>query len=291
MRFLPQMIVRLSFGVALLAHFVESTFHERIILNRKCPKLNRVDLHDATPGDMSDENQFQTHTGEKQPWLEEDEWTQDEIWWHLDCSRIFEGDRSIHNESTWAMMKGIYQGLVGPELSTINPLTLRNGFSFDVEVKQAENKGRGVFAKQKILKGQHVLSTDGQRACFDDGTSYRQFLALLPPDLSCDIMNWAYVTDESKIEKLGDWDYEDDEDVDPANLGLCVELDESALLNSGGWIEGEDANIAWSKELSEADGREFGNDYYALRDIEDGEELLIDYNHFDVPEGWAWFGL
>jgi SET domain-containing protein len=30
---------------------------------------------------------------------------------------------------------------------------------------------------------------------------------------------------------------------------------------------------------------------YALRDIKDGEEILIDYTEFAIADGWSKFGL
>lgn len=90
----------------------------------------------------------------------------------------------------------------------------------------------------------------------------------MPSDLACDVMQWAYV-----------------EHVSETELEIFCDLDDGSLTNSGGWVEGEDANVGCDKEES-CDGTSF-----ALREIGEGEEILCDYDSFVVEDGWEEFGL
>lgn len=49
------------------------------------------------------------------PWLD---YTVAEFWHYLHCDSIMGVARPIHNESTWMVLKGTYQGVVGPALSS-----------------------------------------------------------------------------------------------------------------------------------------------------------------------------
>jgi hypothetical protein len=113
-------------------------------------------------------------------------YTNDDLWtYYLDCDSL-EGDRPVHNESIWMLLRGVYQGIVGPARSSIlQPLSTNNGFAVDFLVKQSEGKGRGVFAAQDIAKGQLVYSAAPQMAKFHHGFHYRKFLQAIPRDLAC----------------------------------------------------------------------------------------------------------
>ena len=208
----------------------------------------------------------------------EDLWhglTEDDIWNKtLHCDQYYhaDADRPIHNESTWMMLRGVYQGVVGPHVSSIaQPLSTTNGFFVDYQVKHSPGRGRGVFAAQDIHKGQLVYTETMQKATFSTGHNYRRFLQSLPPDLACDVMEWAYV-----------------QQVDQG-LIICVDLDEGALLNDG---RKQETNIGCDPEAAaKLNGHVCGVSDFALRDIQKGEELLVAYDDFDAPDGWSSFGL
>merc|ERR1740124_1215878 len=102
-------------------------------------------------------------------------WTVNEFWSELDCETIFEEDaRPIHNESTWMLLRGIYHGIVGPEQSSITPITHESGFGYKTRVQQNE-KGRSVFADEDIAEGELIWYTRNT-ARFRTGDSYRNFL-------------------------------------------------------------------------------------------------------------------
>ena len=53
-----------------------------------------------------------------------------------------------------------------------------------------------------------------------------------------------------------------------------------ALIESGG-----------DKEAAKQERGGCKQNYFALRDINVGEEILLDYGDFAIAHGWEWFGL
>lgn len=200
--------------------------------------------------------------------------TDEQIWDEiLNCDQYFKGNRPIHNESVWMMLRGVYQGIVGPEGSSIQqPLSTEHGFSVDVIVDYSPGKGRGVFANQDIRKGQLVYSEWKQKAQFATGKDFRRFLQSIPEDLACDVLEWAYV-----------------ENINGKNLTICLDVDEGALLNNGG--KRSETNIGCDEEAAKKLNMDCELHDFALRDIRKGEELLCDYADFDEPDGWREFGM
>lgn len=209
----------------------------------------------------------------------ESDWTSDDIWLHLDCDGIFETTRPIHSNETWVMLRNTYRNLVGPEASSISPSDETNGFKVPYKALIAPgNKGRGVFAAAPIKKGSLVwTSHKHQSAQFHDGDAYRQFLGALPADLACDVIQWAYV-----------------EDLGTANfpkLTICVDLDEGTLVNTQWYDTDPENNIGCVLEQSDKYPGGCKENLFALRDIDAGEEFLVDYGDFAIEEGWKEFGL
>lgn len=110
-------------------------------------------------------------------------YTVDDIWDEFDCETIVQ-HRPVHNDSTWMMLRKVYQGVVGPSQSSI-PLSPRHGFAVNFVVQQSEGKGRGVFVTQAVQKGQLVYTGTPQTAEFTKGFLYRQYLQSIPQDLAC----------------------------------------------------------------------------------------------------------
>jgi len=82
------------------------------------------------------------------------------------------------------------------------------------------------------------------------------------------------------------WAYVADLTVDGLTIG--VELDEGSLFNDGGTTDG---NVGCDEEAAQHFPHGCDMNYFALRDIRAGEELLCIYSDFDVPDGWGLFGL
>lgn len=314
----------------LLAHIPDSgatvfyTLGKEPIVNRAGPKCPWLDDENEAFDFVHLSHRLAGYTkAPKCPWYnegvieeeEDDEWIMSDTWWEDDWSRddlksywncasyMRDTVLPIHNETAWWSLRQIYRDIVGVERSTIEPLSHESGFFRRVELKHFEGKGRGVVAKERIEKGQLVWS-DRQTACFQDGSLYRKFLASVSPEMACEIMAWAYLVDQTKLELLGKWDFESDDDFweyDISRTFMCVDLDEGSLINTGNVGESNhedeevdaDVNIHLTFDRTGIDPNLWSLPliWYAARDIEEGEEILADYADFDIDEGWVWFGL
>lgn len=212
--------------------------------------------------------------------------TRADFWEGFECDALFREPRPIHNASTWAFLRGIYLGVVGSE-STLqdSPYSL-HGFQKSVIVKQSPGKGRGVFANEFIAKGELIWIT-AQEARFHSGEVYRRFLASVPDDLVCDVMQLTYIqeTDESLLEGYPELYSE---------KMIAVDLDEGGLVNADWETNGDAQNIGYYRDLENADeeGPWFSSTqhYVALTDIQPGEELISSYDEVSEEE-WRDFGI
>lgn len=192
-----------------------------------------------------------------------------DMWHKLNCEDIFQNVRPIHSTSTWNKARDLYRSIVGKNIRgdfDDKP----DGFSVPVEAKQSPPKGRGIFAARDIAAGDLIWSTK-KTARFQDGPSYRKFIFGLEVGFACDVLQWAYVQD------IGDGDYR-----------VSVDLDEGCFCNNGGEDE---ANKGCDEEAAEKVEGGCKENYFALRDIKAGEELLCSYGEFAVSNGWSKFGL
>jgi len=198
-------------------------------------------------------------------------WSVNKIWYNLGCPHIFSTERPIHSQQKWKQAIDIFHAIVGD--GHLDPL--KNGFSVGIEAKQTEGKGRGIYATHPIKNGELVWSSK-RTAMFDDGDDYRHFLSVLDVDFACDVLQWAYVQDVSDSDEHQE-------------LQISVDLDEGCFCNDGG--DGEPSSVGCDED--EAVNFEGGcrSNYFALRDIEAGEELLCNYDEFALPDGWKEFGL
>jgi SET domain len=208
-----------------------------------------------------------------------DDMNVNELWYYFGCDEIFEEPRPVHTLKDWLGMRDAYQAAVGLRRSSLTVST-GHGFSVDVEATQADEKGRGVFAVSPIKKGALVWSTK-MTARFGRGSDYRRFLASIRDDLACDVLQWAYV---QSLEF---------EDSETTKAFISVDLDDGSFINSYNLEEHEEGgpNIGCDPEVAKEFPGACKQNYFALRDIEEGEELLLDYSEFAIQEGWQWFGL
>lgn len=206
----------------------------------------------------------------------------DELWFFFGCDEIFEEPRPIHSLYDWMGMRDAYQAAVGLKRSSL-VVSSGHGFNVDVEASQADDKGRGVFAVSPIKKGELVWSTK-MTARFDKGSDYRHFLASIRDDLACDVLQWAYV---QSLEF---------EASETTKAFVSVDLDEGSFINSYNLSDDDEeddvgSNIGCDPEAAKSHAGGCKQNYFALRDIEADEELLLDYGDFAISEGWQWFGL
>jgi hypothetical protein len=273
--------------------------------------------------------------------------TIDDMWYRaFDCVSTFRTARPIHNESTWTFLRGVYLGVMmtasveeqasqhgngngtgagtgtdaqrrrggnqlhcdhGPTINLVAPLG--SGFRKAVQAKQTDDgKGRGVYAAERIRRGELVWTSTSATARFPSGALYRQFLAIIPSDLACDVLQWAYVQDVAPFRDDDDDDQtttakQDSSDPQSPTLRVSVDLDEGSYMNG----EDYDPNVGCLPVIGDEEDENDGDvkssspptkipfhcqqNFYALREIHVGEELLCSYGDFAHSDGWAEFGL
>jgi len=162
--------------------------------------------------------------------------------------------------------------IVGEEESTIS-LERDNGLVAPYEIKHTADKGRAVFATSKIKAGEPVWYPV-QHAVFRKKEDFRTFLSALSFDLACDVLMWAYAESCDCLYV-----------PTPECYAATLELDEGSFLNT--ISVGQEPNIASNGEFNSTDGSWGFN--FASRDIEPGEELVMDYKTFDEDGELDWF--
>jgi hypothetical protein len=208
------------------------------------------------------------------------DWDNTNMWELLHCDHVFaSGPRPIPTQETWIMMRNAYRRIVEPGRSSILPTDEKNGFHVPYKVDNVnDKKGRGVFATAPIKKGTLVWSSHKrQSARFFDGDSYRQFVAAIPVDLACDIMRFSYVQDFGPPHS--------------PELAICTDLDEGALINDQMYVWDMEANVGCMLRQSYKHPGGCKENFFALRDINAGEELVVNYSFFAMADGWEYFGL
>ena len=206
-----------------------------------------------------------------------------DFWYNLGCTEWFNNERPIYPQSTWEEARAVYKTLAMEENCTL-PDHNNDGFAVQIEARQVQGKGRGVFAKEDIKRGQLVYSST-QTARFDNGPVYRKFLLSLEVGFACDVLQWAYV------QNLNDSD--DNSSKEGEDLWITVDLDEGSFINDGSW---DDDDITGAPNIGLDDAYEevvdnIESNYFALRDVKAGEEVTCSYGDFVVSDGWIYFDL
>jgi len=192
--------------------------------------------------------------------------------WHLlydqsDCDNVLNSSkpRSIYNQTSWEYVRNAYIIAVGIGDSTIeNPISEKTGFHVPVHVGHSQKAGRGVFATDSIKKGTLIYSNSRQRAAFKSGKKYSSFLSSLSDDWICDLLSWCHVSTENL----------DDEN---SSRIICV-LDNGSIVNNA---DGNgDYNLGRLEDLSDLCHGDCSKNFFAIRDIEKGEELRADYSEY-----------
>lgn len=174
------------------------------------------------------------------------------------CYDVVRTQRPLYSRDDFKIMQEAYRRAVDPEDWSISDKRV-HGFHVAFGLRYIPGKGRGVVAAEAVPKGTFVWS-DVQSATFPEPNgqvSFMHFLTLLPPGMACDIMQWAYAyTNEGETI-------------------TAVELDEGAMINNarGG-----------PKNLASVHGG-----YKASRDIEEGEEFIMEYDDFVELDEHFWF--
>lgn len=213
---------------------------------------------------MWDEEEFEEEEENNEVWQSG---TVDDMMDYLECDAQ-EGTtvlNQFYQEDTWNLLQSTYRSVVGKNKSSLGKKVnekYSSGFQVKFQVEKFDDVGRGVVASEFIPKGTLVWTTKNT-ARFSSGKDYRTFLKALPSYLACDVLHWAYTRYDTHRRPL-----------------VCVDLCEGSFVNSGD--DPEEINIGFLPGEHERNSRWSGCDmqFYALRDIQIGEEMRGDYSAF-----------
>jgi hypothetical protein len=197
--------------------------------------------------------------------------------YNCDDASVWPFPRPLYSQDMWMRLRKAYVDIVGSTKSSIGTEALvEDGFLLSVEVKQAPGKGRGLFAAEDIYRGQHIWISK-QTASFDSGEDFTNFLDALEVGEACDVIQWSYVHAISGA-------------ADEGATQISTDLDNMTFINQIMTDdEDPDAGCLPEWEARHPGGRSMN--IYALRDIKDGEEILMNYGEFAISDGWSDFGL
>ncbi len=204
---------------------------------------------------------------------------------HLKCeSYANDIKKPLPTLAEWNHLRRKYKELVGVEFGKNfdeDPVQPTEGYTLTTEkagllrgsvpvpppyYADRGERGRGLFAKRDIKKGELVHDGTDSDIVFPDALSWRQLIFSLEREMACSLVDWTWTQSTTKEE------YENGE------LKLFTAPNISVLLNGS---SGEEVNINPKTGYS--------SKYYALRDIKKGEELVTDYDVYATD--WKAVGL
>ena len=222
--------------------------------------------------------------------LDPENWGEFSYWTlhaYFACEKMFSSPRPLWTDKEWRDMRDFYHEFIeedkededGPEglhsyqLSEDEYDLTQNAIPF-----QSGEKGRGLQAVRDIQAGELVFKATNNTIVFNYGHTWRKFLFAVnerfgDPGMTCDILVWSWVQDL----------------VDDGPMKVVMDLDSGSLLN-----EGRDGVAGWdapNAQCGKPDATRCDMDYFAFRDIKEGEELLIDYREFAFMDSWPAMGL
>ncbi len=162
----------------------------------------------------------------------------------VDCATS-DYPRAIHPRETWEFLQDAYAESTGEIYPREDPY---HGFTIPFDVKDDGPRGRSVYAAEAIPEGTKFYKSKNIVG-FRKEADLTSFLRLLPHDLQCDVLLWAWGSS--------------------SGANLC--LDEGSFVNHG-----EESELITHRNTK------------TLRDILPGEELLEDYGVFVHTDG-GWF--
>eukprot|EP00546_Thalassionema_frauenfeldii_P013733 CAMPEP_0178919500 /NCGR_PEP_ID=MMETSP0786-20121207/14470_1 /TAXON_ID=186022 /ORGANISM="Thalassionema frauenfeldii, Strain CCMP 1798" /LENGTH=236 /DNA_ID=CAMNT_0020593435 /DNA_START=42 /DNA_END=752 /DNA_ORIENTATION=+ len=159
-------------------------------------------------------------------------------------------ERAIYDNETWIFLQKAYLETQGEYSSISEDYIGVKSIRVPYEVKEG-TRGRGVFMTEPVKKGTQIWE-EYHHAEFQSEKKFRKFMKKIPFALQCEILLWAYPQGKKRA---------------------SVDLDEGSFVNHGDTEEVRNFDL---------DGR-------ASRDIEVGEELLMDYSAFITYNKNKWF--
>lgn len=235
---------------------------------------------------VDESRQFLATTAALMPQINEwEDWNMNQFREYYDCEQVLSQERPVPDNDTYILLRETYMEVAGSAGSFLDD----GGFTVKVKGAQSPGKGRGVFAEQFIPKGT-LMYTSRQKAYYPNASSYRKLLMSIPADLACDVTMWTYIQHLSTND-------------DDKELVLVTELDFGSLVNNGvfpsaeareeGWEEDQMANMGCIPEFAKKLPGGCQDNYFALSNIDEGEEILCAYQDYVISDWEAWesFGL
>jgi len=203
------------------------------------------------------------------------------------CEKLFSSPRPLWTDQQWRDIRDFYhefveedkkdeggpKGLHSYQLSEDRYDLTQNAIPF-----QSGEKGRGLQAVRDIKAGELVFKGTNNTIVFNYGHTWRKLLFAVnerfaDPGMTCDLLVWSWVQDL----------------YDGGPLKVVMDLDSGSLLNEGrdGIPDWEAPNVQCGKP----DATRCDMDYFASRDIKEGDEVLIDYREFAFLDSWPDMGL
>ncbi|KAL7554848.1 hypothetical protein ACHAWF_018393 [Thalassiosira exigua] len=155
----------------------------------------------------------------------------------------------------WKQFQVKYREIVDPTATFDDPVPPTEGYTLGDGSRAPfrpgrtpDGRGRGLYAARDIKRGELVHDGDEGDVLFPDAASFRRYVFSLPRKKACDMTDWCWTQ----------------ENLDGRYRVYCS-LNVSILINSSK----KEANVNPKSSRS--------SKYYALRDIEENEELIMYY--------------
>ncbi|EED86622.1 predicted protein [Thalassiosira pseudonana CCMP1335] len=222
--------------------------------------------------------------------LDPEEWYKYSYWElhaYFSCAAEFKKSKDVYPPERWIDLRDFYHEFTKEDLEEF-PIPegepersyqyTEGSYDPPMETFQSGYKGRGLKASRDIKEGELVFQATNNTVIFTHGHTWRKFLFSIyeryedrfDSETTCDVLVWSW------IQRL----------VPGGPLVIVMDIDNGSLMNEGreepGW---EKPNIKCGK-----DGWcDF--DYFAIKDIRKGEEILCDYREFAMLNAWNMMGL
>mmetsp|Transcript_22347 Transcript_22347/g.54126 ORF Transcript_22347/g.54126 Transcript_22347/m.54126 type:complete len:296 (-) Transcript_22347:346-1233(-) len=163
--------------------------------------------------------------------------------------------RRVHGRETWRFLQDAYAQWYAASKGRRDrrPRGAPHGFDVEFEVRDDGPRGRSVYAAADIPEGTRVYRGD-HMVIFRSPTELVSFLKLLPHDLQCDVLLWAFSGFDGHV---------------------YLDMDEGSYINHG--------------EMEDIITLDYNAD--TTREVRKGEEFLQDYGEYVAPLRSKWFNI